>query len=123
VEREVSPSELLAMWDVPEPLKMILSSEKERRSLLKSCEVPLKVLEHVVDSLHSMWSLDAEMLVVIRGTKAAASSINAREVLERSQPGWIEKDAGPDVMEKTAEIPEVNLAERARQKARQEALN
>jgi hypothetical protein len=39
VEREVSSSELLAMWDVPEPLERILSSDKERRSLLKCCEV------------------------------------------------------------------------------------
>ena len=40
VEREVSASELLAMWDVPEPLVTTLSSGKERCSLLKSCEVP-----------------------------------------------------------------------------------
>ena len=78
VEREVSALELLAMWDVPEPLVMILSSDKERRSSLKSCEVPLKVMEHIVDSLHSMWSRDAKTPVRKRSvnpaTRAAAPS-------------------------------------------------
>jgi len=66
VEREVSASELLAMWDVPEPLVMTLSSDKERRSSLKSCEVPLKVMEHVVDSLHSMWSHQKAVILMLR---------------------------------------------------------
>ena len=48
VEREVSASDLLAMWDVPEPLVTTLSSDKERRSLLESCEVPLKVMEKML---------------------------------------------------------------------------
>jgi hypothetical protein len=120
VEREVSLSELLAMWDAPEPLEMLLLSEKERRSLLKFSKVPLKVMEHVIDSLHSMWSRDAEMLAqkqsVNRVTKAAAaSSAIAREVLEQRSPVWIEKDSCPDAMEKSAENPEENPAERARQ--------
>ena len=99
---------------------MLLSSEKERLSLLKCCKVPLKAMEHVVDSLHSMWSRDAEMLAqkqsVNRVTKAAAaSSAIAREVLEQRSPVWIEKDSCPDAMDKSAENPEENPAERARQ--------
>ena len=121
MEREVSLPELLAIWDVPEPLEMLLSLEKERRSLLKYCEVPLKVMEHVVDSLHSMlWSRDAEMLAqkqsVNRTTKAAAaSSTIAREVLEQRGLVWTEKDSCSDAMDKSAENPEENPAERARQ--------
>jgi len=46
---------------------------------------------------------------------AAASSAIAGEVLERRSPVWIEKDSCPDAMEKSAENPEENPAERARQ--------
>jgi len=87
--------------------------------LLKCCKVPLKAMEHVVDSLHSMWSRDAEKLArkqsVNRMPKVAASSAIAREVLERCSPVWIEKDSCPDAMEKSAENPEEIPAERARQ--------
>jgi hypothetical protein len=118
VEREVSASELLAMWDVPEPLVMTLSSDKERRSLLKSCEVPHKVMEHVVDSLHSMWSCDAETPVRKRSvnpaTKAAASSVITRKI-ERSHLAPTDKDTHPEVSKESAENPEVSLAERALQ--------
>ena len=100
MEREVSASELLAMWDVPEPLVMTLSSDKERRFLLKSCEVPLKVMEHVVDSLHSMWSCDAEMPVRKRSvnpaTRAAASLVTPIEI-ERCQLVPMDEDTHPEV--------------------------
>jgi len=121
VEREVSASELLAMWDVPEPLVMTPSSDKERRSLLKSrrsllksCKVPLKVMEHVVDSLHSMWSRDAETPVRKRSvnpaTRAAAPSVTPIEI-ERCQLVPIDEDTHPELSKESTNNPEVSLAE------------
>jgi hypothetical protein len=40
----VSSSELLDMWDVPEPLDMLLLSEAELRDLFRTCSFPLKIL-------------------------------------------------------------------------------
>jgi len=119
VEREVSSAELLAMWDVPEPLEMILLLDKKCWSLLKTCSAPLKVMEHAVDSLHAMWIRDAEKPLQQqngnRETKGAASSCIARDVGGQSQPSWKEKDPHPDESKKSAQNPEVSLADWARQ--------
>ena len=50
----MSASELLAMWDVPEPLDMLLSSEAERRDLFRTCLFPLKILERVSEKMRSI---------------------------------------------------------------------
>jgi hypothetical protein len=47
----VSASELLAMWDVPEPLDMLLSLEAKRRDLFRTCTFPLKILERVYEKM------------------------------------------------------------------------
>jgi len=54
----VSASELLAMWDVPEPLDMLLSSEAERRDLFRTCSFPLKIFERVAEKMRSIWIPD-----------------------------------------------------------------
>ena len=41
--------------DIPEPLYMSLSDDKERESLLSACPVPLKCLAYVVDCLWQVW--------------------------------------------------------------------
>jgi hypothetical protein len=71
-----------------------------------------------VDSLHSMWSWDAETRArkqsVNRMTKGVASLVVTRE-LERSQLFWTGKETHSDLSKKSTKNPEVSLAERARQ--------
>jgi hypothetical protein len=46
------------MWDVLEPLDMLLSSEAERRDLFRLCLFSLKILERVSEKMRRIWLQD-----------------------------------------------------------------
>jgi len=75
-------------------------------------------MEHVVDSLHSMWSRDAEAPVQKRSVnpaRRAAESSDTSIEIEGSQLVPLDKDTHPEVPKESTENAEVSLAERALQ--------
>jgi hypothetical protein len=90
VARELSSSERVAAWDVPEKLGKLIGSDEGRMDLMSDPFTPLKIRQAVLEEVRTVWDHLTESPVKVR----ASAQQEQTQVIPNSNPDEL-KSRGP----------------------------